>query len=170
MDDVLVNLNVTNPTTFEYELEQSIQPYALQQLNSDDPSTTNPSSVIENWLGWQGLGFREPLYPVNTMLKSFQPEESSTLSYAETWDMEIIDPTFAQFQLMLPPNSHPGSVEIRFEYSTDMGRRWSLVESECYRLYQLTKECDYLHPPSRYLLRNENNATRITVYLPKRSM
>ena len=159
MDDVLVNLNMTNPVTFEHEFDQL-----------DEPSSIDTNGITE-WLGWQGLAYGEPPYPVDTLLKSTDSDDEISLSYAETWDMEIMDPTFAQFQLILPSaDRHPGNVEVRFEYSTDMGRHWNLVELECYLLHQLGQECHYLHPPSRYLLKENNNATRITVHLPRRSM
>lgn len=161
----MVNLNITNPSTFEYESEQLDEP--AEQLSSTDPMDING---ITEWLGWQGLVFRE-LYPVDTLLRATTDLDNETsLSYAETWDMEIIDPTFAQFQLMFPAGGHSGNVEVRFEYSTDMGRHWDLVELECFMLHHLGQNCEYLHPPSRYMLMNENNATRITVHLPRRSM
>lgn len=165
MDDVLVNLNVTNPTTFEYELDQADEPFFEQSGDGEFGA-----GGIADWLGWQGLITREPLYPVDTLLIPSHSEDGSSLSYAETWDMEITDPTFAQFQLILPLDSHSENVEVRFEYSTDMGRHWQLVEPECYMVHQLGQQCEYLHPPSRYLVRKDNNATRTTVYLPKRSM
>lgn len=161
----MVNLNVINPATFEYEINQADEP-VLERSGTDELGVTG----IADWLGWQGLITREPLYPVDTLLIRTHTEDGTSLSYAETWDMEINEPTFAQFQLMLPTDSHQENVEVRFEYSTDMGRRWKLVEPECYMLHHLGQQCEYLHPPSRYLVQNNNNATRITVHLPKRSM
>lgn len=169
MDDVLVNLNITNPIVFEYE-NQSDEPIDERQSSSNITDNFINDGTITDWMGWQGLVFREPLDPVDTLLGPADLEDGSSLSYAETWDMEIMDPTFAQFQLILPEEYHSRIVEVRFEYSTDMGRHWSLVELECYKLHQLSQECEYLHPPSRYFLNALNNASRITVHLPRRSM
>lgn len=167
LDDVLLNLNMTNPITFEYEMDQSDEPQ--YDLVIDELNTA--STKIAEWLGWRDLTTREPLYPVDTMLRNLDPIDAmSTLSFAETWDMEIIDPTFAQFQVLLSSKVDLDEVEVRFEYSTDMGRNWHLVEADCRFLHQLAQQCEYLHPPSRYKVSKENNATRITVHLPKRSM
>ena len=173
LDDVLVNLNITNPIVFEYE-NPSDEPVDERQSNSQQSETINDTIIndgtITDWMGWQGIVFRELLDPVDTLLGPADLEDGSSLSYVETWDMEITDPTFAQFQLILPEEYHSRIVEVRFEYSTDMGRHWNLVEMECYLLHQLSQQCEYLHPPSRYFLNVKNNASRITVHLPRRSM
>lgn len=168
LDDVLVNLNITNPIVFEYE-SQSDQPVEDQQ-SSHITDFVRTDGTITDWMGWQGMIFREHIDPVDTLLEPTDLEDGLSLSYAETWDMEISDPTFAQFQLILPADLHSRTAEVRFEYSTDMGRRWNLVEQECYRVHQLSQQCEYLHPPSRYLINTDNNATRITVHLPRRSL
>lgn len=163
LDDILVNINETNPITFEYETDPK-----------DDPVFPPADSLgwmgdgITNWLGWQGLVSREEHHPVDTQLERNSNKDHESAAYAETWDMEISDPTFAQFQLLVPPEGQADDrAHVKFEYSTDMGKSWRLVEEEC---YFMGGYCERLHPASRYAVGKENNASRITVHLPRRAM
>ena len=160
-----MNINETNPVTFEYELNPALDEPTFAPAGSPDWI----GDGVTNWLGWQGLVSREESNPVDTQLERRSKYHEATLpAYAETWDMEISDPTFAQFQLMIPSEGQDDDqAYVRFEYSTNMGKTWRLVEEEC---YFIGGYCERLHPPSRYTVGRENNATRITVHLPRRAM
>lgn len=111
---------------------------------------------ISHWMGWNGL--------IHTNPSATSPEGSPVVAYAETWDMDVSESTFAQFQLIaaVMPSVGASSVEVRFEFSTDMGRHWHLVESQPEH-----------QPVSVYLVTAENNnstSKRITVHLPKEAI
>ena len=154
MDDVLVNVNDTNPTTFEYEMFDTVDEWMMQrdepQLDRQDEEILQlGEETISHWMGWNGLVHDNP--------SATSPDGSTAAAYAETWDMDVGESTFAQFQLM-----SASSAEIRFEFSTDMGRHWQLVESQPEH-----------QPVSVYSVTaagNKSNATRITVHLPKQAI
>ena len=151
-----MNVNETNPTTFEYEMLDANQFELMQQ---DDPFITNEEEqtiildqdeISSNWLAWNELVYDNPS----------ATSSGNAVAYAETWDMDVTESTFAQFQLIITHQMQEKSItaQIRFEFSTDMGRHWQLVES---------------HPDqlaSDYTLSGANNGTRITVHLPKQAM
>ena len=52
--------------------------------------------------------------------------------FAETWDYDVSDTSFIQFDVTLGcSDAHTSPYTVRLEFSTDLGRSWSLLDEPC---------------------------------------
>ncbi|XP_052214464.1 reelin-like isoform X1 [Dreissena polymorpha] len=85
--------------------------------------------------------------------------------YAETWDYHVTPSTFLQFDIAMGCDSlYDTLYGVMLEYSTNMGRDWQTVTSEC---APPSYECDGYHLKSDYMSDQHQNWTRISVNLPQ---
>lgn len=100
-----------------------------------------------------------------TALRSFPPERPR---YAESWDFEVSGSSFLQFDLSMGCSKAASPAHgVRLEFSTDCGRRWTLVTPEC---VPPAIGCSGYSQRSVYSAPQYLQWRRVTVYLPSAAM
>ncbi|XP_071961497.1 reelin-like [Antedon mediterranea] len=96
--------------------------------------------------------------------------EKAVPRYAETWDFEVKESTFLQFDLLMGCNEQltlPNDNDVRLEFSVNMGRTWSLVTQEC---LPPDMGCGQYKSASVYTAQLYKNWKRVTIELPKTAL
>lgn len=100
-----------------------------------------------------------------TALRSVPPERPR---YAESWDFEVSGSSFLQFDLSMGCSKAASPAHgVRLEFSTDCGRRWTLVTPEC---VPPAIGCSGYSQRSVYSTPQYLQWRRVTVYLPSAAM
>lgn len=100
-----------------------------------------------------------------TALRSVPPERPR---YAESWDFEVSGSSFLQFDLSMGCSKAASPAHgVRLEFSTDCGRRWTLVTPEC---VPPAIGCSGYSQRSVYSSPQYLQWRRVTVYLPSAAM
>ena len=86
------------------------------------------------------------------------------MRYAETWDFEVTELTFLQFDIAMGCSGTFSTVySVQLQYSVDRGRTWQPVQAPC---LPPALDCSGYHQSSTFLSQAHSNWTRVTVHLP----
>ena len=90
------------------------------------------------------------------------------MRYAETWDFEVTESTFLQFDIAMGCSGTFSSLySVQLQYSVDRGRNWLPVQETC---LPPAMDCSGYHLSSSFDSQAHSNWTRVTMYLPPGAM
>lgn len=127
----------------------------LLALN-DDFTTSHEA----NWILTPG-SIMEPVCGGRHNFLHFRDSDDSR--YAVTTDVIVSETTYIQFQIAMGCKESPICYDISLEYSTDMGKTWSLARKHC---FPSDVDCMEYFEPSIYFSDVYPTITRITLPLP----
>ncbi|XP_062860161.1 reelin [Trichomycterus rosablanca] len=147
LDDILIGMNESSRTGFHDKFDGLLP-------------------LRHNWFRIEGGEVTEDCLSLNTVLV-FHSDLGDT-RYAESWDFEISDSSFLQFDLNMGCSKAVNSAQgVHLEFSTDCGHQWMLLTPEC---VPPAIGCAGYTQSSTYSTPKYSQWRRVTVYLPSASI
>ncbi|XP_052779173.1 reelin-like isoform X2 [Mya arenaria] len=123
------------------------------------------AGMMPDMFTWFQTESAVPRITCNSKGNALEFSRNGEKRFAETWDYQVTPSTFLQFDIAMGCDSLYNTVYgVMLEYSTNMGKDWDTVVSEC---APPNFECNGYHSKSDYMSDQHRNWTRISLYLPQ---